>query len=205
MRWLVLFLLYIFCISCVPETAQLIGALSPEEWGSCDYPTHPGDFFYEKNYEKIKLYWQNKGECRKKCRSLHRSSSSTYSPPQSSTKFSNKEYECNESCNYEALKYYPTSMATCKDKGIYGYYSDGSYYDSPRKWGIDYRFFNNTHELKDKYDKTKWQKARDECMQKVSEIKEYMKFQRYPNTAPKSSPNPNGTRFYNECLKERGF
>ena len=62
-----------------------------------------------------------------------------------------------------------------------GYYSDGSYYAK-----CSYPF-ENIHPTKDKYEKTKWQKDRDECIDLISEI---------------SARSP---YYYRRCLKEKGY
>ena len=62
-----------------------------------------------------------------------------------------------------------------------GYYSDGSYYAK-----CSYPF-ENIHPTKDKYEKTNWQKDRDECIDLVSEI---------------SARSP---YYYRRCLKEKGY
>jgi hypothetical protein len=66
-----------------------------------------------------------------------------------------------------------------------GYYSDGSYYARCRN------AFENIHPTKDKYEKTKWQKDRDECM----ELTYARGFQK----------NPTPVKYYRQCLKERGY
>ena len=107
-------------------------------------------------------------------------------------------YDCHNPCVSEAKKHYPTSIATCKQDETEGYYSDTSYYDSPSKNSIDHRLYVNKHKLKDKYEKTEWQKARDECMEQTSSIKK--KF------LEKSMAFQEKTfSTYNDCLKERGF
>jgi len=66
-----------------------------------------------------------------------------------------------------------------------GYYSDGSYYAT-----CDV-IFENIHPTKDKYEKTKWQKDRDECME--------LTFERGAEW------NPSPVKYYKQCLKDRGY
>ena len=66
-----------------------------------------------------------------------------------------------------------------------GYYSDGSYYAMCRNP------FENIHPTKDKYEKTKWQKDRDECMELTF--------------ARGAQRNPTPVKYYRQCLKERGY
>jgi len=185
-----------------------IWGLTPESWkGDCDMYFHPGDLYYEKNFNELYTVISMLKKCKIEC---GRKNKIIYA-----------YRKCEKPCKEKAAKELSTtlSIATCKDEGIYGYYSDGSYYNSTVKNMITYDFFINKHELKDKYEKNEWQKTRDACMQKVSENKEYMKKQskikssdefQFPDTNEyrknfPSSPNPKATRFYNECLKERGF
>jgi len=143
----------------------------------------------------------------KKCKSKMEPNRYMPSATNYKTTITDSFLECFDPCANEAKKTFPTSMATCKDEGIYGYYSDGSYYDSSERNKIDYRFFDNVHELKDQYEKNEWQKVRDKCMQIVSENKDYMKRQWSIDKSKEYSrtPNQKGIIYYNDCLKERGY
>jgi len=66
-----------------------------------------------------------------------------------------------------------------------GHYSDGSYY--ARYWNP----FENIHPTKDKYEKTKWQKDRDECMELTFERSAQWKVTL--------------VKYYRECLNDRGY
>ena len=181
---------------------------APESWqGDCDSYYHPGDLYYEKNYKKLKSISYDIRECYQKC--WGKMDKNVVMGVTRSDKVIKGESfsECFDPCKKDAFKDFLTPIATCKDEGIYGYYSDGSYYDSSEKNKIDYRFFDNVHELKDQYEKNEWQKARDVCMQIVSENKDYMKRQWRIDKSKEYSftPNQKGITYYNNCLKERGY
>jgi len=80
-----------------------------------------------------------------------------------------------------------------------GYNSDGSYYATYVSWTI--YFFRNIHPIRVKYDKTKWQKDRDVCMELIDEnIKEGFILRTHNlNTLRKN------IEYYQNCLKERGY
>jgi len=78
-----------------------------------------------------------------------------------------------------------------------GYYSDGSYYATYVGWTI--YFFRNIHPTRVKYEKTKWQEDRDECMELTDEnIKEGIVYLSI-------SFDNNSVGYYQNCLKERGY
>ena len=77
-----------------------------------------------------------------------------------------------------------------------GYYSDGSYYAGCMNP------FENIHPTKDKYERTQWQKDRDECMELTYQnieqgfwSREYF-YAKWLNRAKK---------YYRDCLRERGY
>jgi len=106
--------------------------------------------------------------------------------------------QCYNPCAIDAYKPFPTSVATCKYEGIKGHYSDGSYYYSSGNSSNLSIVLKNRHKLKDKYEKTEWQKARDECMELTS--KKRIKWLEGP-----VSYQERLLGLYNDCLKERGF
>jgi len=80
-----------------------------------------------------------------------------------------------------------------------GYYTDGSYYSTCKSDKSNP--FLNLHPTNDKYEKTNWQKDRDECMKLT-----------YDNIKP-NFWNQTGTprffnrskKYYRECLNEKGY
>jgi len=104
--------------------------------------------------------------------------------------------QCYTPCAIDAYKPFPTSVATCKYEGIKGHYSDGSYYYS--SGNSRQLLLKNRHKLKDKYEKTEWQKARDECMELTSK-----KGIKWFETPMRHQERLLG--LYNDCLKERGY
>lgn len=85
-----------------------------------------------------------------------------------------------------------------------GYYSDGSYYVTykdrrPRPVLGGIFIFRNIHPTRLKYQKTKWQKDRDECMKLTDEnVKEGGIFERSRTVFNRKK------EYYRNCLKERG-
>ena len=108
---------------------------------------------------------------------------------------------CSESlwaCKFECIeKGHPIGDIAEGIEG--GYYSDGSYYSTCKSDKSNP--FLNLHPTNDKYEKTKWQKDRDECMKLTFEnIK--------PNfwNPTRSTPFINRSiKYYRECLNERGY
>lgn len=107
-------------------------------------------------------------------------------------------YQNTEACRFECIeKGHPIGDIAEHFEG--GYYSDGSYYANCESDRINP--FQNLHPTKDKYEKSKWQKDRDECMNLTFE-----------NVKP-SFLNQIGMRgflnrsikYYRECLNERGY
>ncbi len=103
-------------------------------------------------------------------------------------------HEKSRACKFECIeKGHPVGDIAEHVEG--GYYSDGSYYSICESGKLNP--FVNVHPTKDKYEKTKWQKDRDECMRLT-----------YDNVKSK----PGGVKFfkksnkyYRECLNERGY
>jgi len=182
--------------------AELLGvffsSITIRECKNCDLCYHPGDYFYEKNYKIIKPINKKIIECDENCMAKMDKSGAMGSVRSSGSK-SMSYSECYNPCVIEAAKPFPTSMATCKYEGVKGHYNDGSYYDT--KLHPDYNhlitLLKNRHKLKDKYEKTVWQKARDECMSITSEQSNMFEL-----------AGPQEERLiglYNDCLKERGY
>ena len=157
----------------------------------CDSLWHPGDYYYEKNYKIIKKINIKSGECWNNC--TKKSMNVSMGSLRSNKGVSHRQ--CYNPCAIDAYKPFPTSVATCKYEGIKGHYSDGSYYySSGNSWQL---LLKNKHELKDKYEKTEWQKARDECMELTSK-KGRKWYERRMQRKERLG-------LYNDCLKERGY
>jgi len=160
----------------------------------CDSLWHPGDYYYEKNYKIIKKINIKSGECWNNC--TKKSMNVSMGSLRSNKGVSHRQ--CYNPCAIDAYKPFPTSVATCKYEGIKGRYSDGSFYFSSGNSSNLYLVLKNRHKLKDKYEKTEWQKARDECMELTS--KKRIKWLEGP-----VSYQERLLGLYNDCLKERGF
>jgi len=163
----------------------------------CDSCWHPGDYYYEKNFYKIRKINIDVLKCGEVCQMKLDKNVAMGSVREYDGKVEPSYYDCYKPCVFKALEPFPSSVATCKYEGTEGYYSDGSYYDSPSRESIDRRLYENTHKLKDKYEKSEWQKARDECMEFTSKKKKFFE------TASMKQKRMYST--YNNCLKERGF
>jgi len=165
----------------------------------CNSLWHPGDYYYEKNYKIIKPIKMKVLECHNNCEKKSMEMNVAMGSLRSNKGVSHNQ--CYTPCAIDAYKPFPTSVATCKYEGTKGHYSDGSFYDSP--YNLDSAStllsekLKNTHKLKDKYEKTEWQKTRDECMELT--IEQEKKFG-FPWTKNKWTLG-----LYNECLKERGY
>ena len=64
--------------------------------------------------------------------------------------------------------------------------------------------FENIHPTKDKYEKTKWQKDRDECMQITSENFQIDTYWDRTNRGLQELITDSST-YYKECLNEKGY
>ena len=159
----------------------------------CNSLWHPGDYYYEKNYKIIKKINIKSGECWNNC--TKKSMNVSMGSLRSNKGVSHRQ--CYNPCAIDAYKPFPTSVATCKYEGIKGHYSDGSYYHSSGNSSYLYIVLKNRHKLKDKYEKTEWQKARDECMELTSKKKKLFELP--------MSYHERLFGLYNDCLKERGF
>jgi len=163
---------------------------------TCGIHSHPGDYYYEKNYKIIKLIDKKIIECHDNClkKLKKKDRSVTYRSARSGIKHGG----CYMPCLTEAMKSYPTSVATCAFKESDDYYTDGSYYRPQyNKSAWLSVIFTNKHKLRNKYEKTDWQKARDECMELTSKKTKYFE-------AP-ILEQERLIALYNDCLKERGF
>jgi len=102
-----------------------------------------------------------------------------------------------QACKYECMeKGHPIGDIAEHIEG--GYYSDGSYYAICTD---KYDPFLNIHPTKDKYEKTKWQKDRDECIKLTFEnVKTSFWNQRETRRVLNRS-----IKYYRECLNERGY
>jgi len=163
----------------------------------CNTIWHAGDYFYEKNYILIKPINIKVQKCHNKCIQKSMNQNVGMGSLRNYKKDETGNFnECFNPCFKETLKTFPTSIATCKYEGVKGHYSDGSYYYSS---GISHQLLlKNRHKLKDKYEKTEWQKARDECMELTS--KKRIKWLERP-----MQHNERLLGSYNDCLKERGY
>jgi len=162
----------------------------------CDSLWHPGDYYYEKNYKIIKPINMKALKCHNNCEKKSMDMNVAMGSLRSNKGVSHNQ--CYNPCAIDAYKPFPTSVATCKYEGIKGHYSDGSYYHSSGNSSNLYIVLKNRHKLKDKYEKTEWQKTRDECMELTS--KKGIKWLEGP-----VSYQERLLGLYNNCLKERGF
>jgi len=166
---------------------------SVKKSGVIIYPKHhPGDLLAHKGFWKSEGGYTNKtymiqdfwDECKIKCTPTFNCENK---PPLSEELAScQKKYDedfkiCTDSCHEAKLK---TASIAKHIEG--GYYSDGSYYATYGYWVA---YFRNIHPTRVKYEKTKWQKDRDECMELTGDenIKEGF------------------INYYQNCLKERGY
>ncbi len=147
---------------------------------------HPGDILaFEPGIDEIL--------CAEECADKYKCHNAL---PNESSRSENvkREKSCAESlyaCKFECVeKEHPMAVHV---EG--GYYSDGSYY------ATCLNPFENIHPTKNKYEKTKWQKDRDECMELTSKnIKPNFWNQRgTPRFFNRSK------KYYQGCLKERGY
>jgi len=162
----------------------------------CDSFWHPGDYYYEKNYKFIKPMEMKLMECYNNCTKKSMDMNVAMGSLRSNKGLSHNQ--CYNPCAIDAYKLLPSSIPTCKYEGIKGHYSDGSYCHSSGYSSNLYIVLKNRHKLKDKYEKTEWQKARDECMELTS--KKRIKF-----LEGLGSYQERLFGFYNDCLKERGY
>jgi len=166
------------------------------------YPDyHPGDIFAH----SVKWIYRGKvfifeiwNECDKVCKKKFNCIPMTKDYIECYSEFN----KCGDDCIEEK---YLEKPITKHIEG--GYYSDGSYYASypigdypigENESSItNIYYFRNIHPTRLKYDKTKWQKDRDECMELTDEnatgsIFEYRAIN-------------NSVEYYRNCLKERGY
>ncbi len=159
----------------------------------CNTLWHPGDYYYEKNYKIIKPIKMKALKCHNNCEKKSMEMNVAMGSLRSNKGVSHNQ--CYKPCAIDAYKPFPTSVATCKYEGVKGHYSDGSFYYS--SGNLIQLLLKNRHELKDKYEKTEWQKARDECMELTSKKKKGFELP--------MSYHERLFGLYNDCLKERGF
>ena len=163
---------------------------------------HPGDFYTHKviflktlNRLVIADSWH---ECEKKCTPSYNCEDIPPLTPdyESCQENKNREFSnCLNSCLSE--KYKSKSIAEHIEGG---YYSDGSYYA-----GLYPNFFKNIHPTQDNYNKTKWQKDRDECMEFPAEKPNYDRQIIYIPPKSVGVYFLLDTKDYHNCLKERGY
>jgi len=165
----------------------------------CVLNWHSGDYYYEKNFKIIKPINFKIQKCYNKCIQKSMNQNVGMGSVRNYEKDETGNFnECFNPCFKEAMKTFPTSVASCSFKESDDYYTDGSYYkpqSTNQPWL--HLLFTNKHKLRDKYEKTDWQKARDECMEITSKKKIFFEtmngqFQRL-------------FALYNDCLKERGY
>lgn len=161
----------------------------------CNSLWHPGDYYYEKNYKIIKPINMKVLKCHNNCEKKSMEMNVAMGSLRSNKGVSHNQ--CYKPCAIDAYKPFPTSVATCKYEGIKGHYSDGSYYHSSGNSSYLYIVLKNRHKLKDKYEKTEWQKARDECMELTSKKKKLFELP--------MSYHERLFGLYNDCLKERSY
>jgi len=162
----------------------------------CDLIWHPGDYYYEKNYKIINPINMKVMECHNNCEKKMDKSLAMGSVRSNEKNRGVNYSECYNPCVIDAFKPFPTSVSACKYEGIKGHYSDGSYYDSRENSNLKMMLINK-HKLRNRYEKTEWQQARDECMELTSKKGKFFE-----------TPVAQHERLlglYNDCLKERGY
>lgn len=80
-----------------------------------------------------------------------------------------------------------------------GYYTDGSYY------AMCQNPFENIHPTKDKYNKSKWQKDRDECMELTYENEKPSFWSRERTQLFYGKWLNRAIKYYRACLDEKGY
>jgi hypothetical protein len=118
-------------------------------------------------------------------------------------------YAVEDECHEECTEYKDTCAKWCIEMGYPiaehvegGYYSDGSYYASCEN------LFENIHPTGNKYEKTQWQKDRDECMELTFEnvkLTWWDRKHRSHNRWLKRATSPQAEYYYKSCLRERGY
>ncbi len=185
---LCLSLFVLMMYSCGPRKISYEDAT---KWHKCGNPHpkyHPGDEYATKLWgiftvdEYIGI---DEGLCREECDSRFNCRYES-SIDDSRRKYFKDMKSCSNSlqdCKFECIeKGHPIGDIAEHVEG--GYYSDGSYYAMCNKP------FENIHPTKDKYEKTKWQKDRDECMKLTTETETQLRPSR---------------KYYRECLIKRGY
>jgi len=166
----------------------------------CVLHWHPGDYYYEKNYKIIKPINIKVQKCYIRCTKKSVDKHVAMGSVRSNKKDDSGNFsECYNPCFKEAIKPFPTTLATCAFKESDDYYTDGSYYTPSTNNPSLQKIFTNKHKLRNKYEKTDWQQARDKCME--------LTWKKNHKTYFKSIRNRNIMMidFYNDCLKERGY
>jgi len=159
-------------------------------------PYHPGDFLaLESAGLRIKHIGIDESICIEKCKTAKCNSVIE----NSRKKYFKGMETCNEllrACKFKCIeKGHPIGEIAKHIEG--GYYSDGSYYATCKSDNPN--LYLNLHPTNEKYEKTKWQKDRDECMKLTIE-----------NVKPSfweklSSTELHEPKYYKECLNERGY
>jgi len=222
MKWLVLLLISILCPSCYPTDTfgpdfHTVPSLpqSIKELRGSGYTrnfVHPGDFFYKDNET---LIWNYVTKCRTEC--IEKSKSKyidgydnyrritgpgEYDPERMKRFRKHRIYTrgCFNFC-YDEISPKFAVATHIKD----GLYSDGSFYKMGKKnflYTGGYFPLYNKHPKKDQYQKTEWQKARDECMEATRQIKINRKGLGWETSLAHTERL---LGLYNDCLKERGY
>jgi len=172
--------------ACEPKTVSYEKAT---KWHSeCNpYPGyHPGDYYA---YEDV---------CLEECKgTVNCDKDSTSLPNESHWDYSSCARSWNICKNTCIHKKHPIAVHV---EG--GYYSDGSYY------ATCVNDFENVHPTRKKYEKTQWQKARDECMELTfKNVTTWWKRNRRHLFLEWSYQKwlKRAKKYYKSCLKERGY
>ena len=164
----------------------LIGDLLTD---TCISRWHPGDFYYEKNYEIMTTKNKEVWKCYHESKCVNKVDMNVVmgaTRPGGGMSFA----ECRQKCINDVVNSAPDSVAHCAKKKTDGYYSDGSYYYSSAGNQIA-QLFKNSHKKRDRYKRNQWQTARDECMDEASMMDSAGFTEVYDA--------------YNNCLKGKGF
>jgi len=167
----------------------------------CSINWHPGDYYYEKNYILIKPIKIKVQKCYNKCIQKSMNQNVGMGSLRNYKKDETGNFnECFNPCFKETMKTFPTSVATCALEKSDNYYTDGSYYNPSYVPDVPLLkvIFANKNKLRDSYEKTEWQKARDQCMEITSKKKG-----KFFESVDGQFHRMFG--LYNECLKERGY
>ncbi len=108
-----------------------------------------------------------------------------------------------DECHKDCTEHFYNCVKPCIEKGYSiaehlegGYYSDGSYYASCEN------LFENIHPTGNKYEKTQWQKVRDECMELTFQN---VKLTLWYRGVFKNKWMKRAKKYYQDCLNEKGY